>query len=378
VAGLNSRNLLVRVSRRWSSQLLRLVPLRLLQLIFPESILCFCYHVVSDVPLPHLKHYKYLNVEEFEQDLDFLESRFRYLSYEKIVESRTRGKMNSNNSVCLTFDDGFAECMSVVRPILLRHDATCIFFIVTDLINQGVFFETRASLCVDAVLQRPIDEVEAIFRDLGLCAKLRIAEDTYQDAVPVQMARIWAQFERRVRPLLIWLLMTTPQDAALIDELCRRLHVDVDRYVEKQKPYLSKEQILQLRSDGFTIGAHSCSHRRLQDLSLEQAEREIVESCRIVQDLTGQTSVPFAFPYFGEGLDRHWLARLREQYPFVGLFFDTQGLRGDVPFVVQRIFGERISETGSLDRLLRRAWLRKFRREGGFQKMLGLFISKKT
>ena len=181
-----------------------------------------------------------------------------------------------------------------------------------------------------------------------------------------------------MRPLLIWLLMTTPEDAELIDQLCRRLHVDVDRYVEKQKPYLSKEQILQLRSDGFTIGAHSCSHRRLQDLSLEQAEREIVELCRIVQDLTGQTSVPFAFPYFGEGLDRHWLARLREQYPFVGLFFDTQGLRGDVPFVVQRIFGERIAETGSLDRLLRRAWLRKFRREGGFQKMLGLFISKKT
>ena len=87
MAGLNSRNFLVRVSRRWSSQLLRLVPLRLLQLIFPELILCFCYHVVSDVPLPHLKHYKYLNVEEFEQDLDFLESRFRYLSYEKIVES---------------------------------------------------------------------------------------------------------------------------------------------------------------------------------------------------------------------------------------------------------------------------------------------------
>jgi peptidoglycan/xylan/chitin deacetylase (PgdA/CDA1 family) len=304
-----------------------------------------------------------LTVAEFEQDLNFLESRFGYLSYEQIVERRSREEQNSNTSVCLTFDDGFAECISVVRPILLRHDATCIFFIVTDLIdNHGVFFETRASLCVDALMQRPIDEVEGIFQDVGLSAKLQIAEDTYENAVPAQMAQHWKQFEARVRPMLVWLLMTTPEDAELLDQLCRRLDVDVDGYVERRRPYLSKEQILQLRSDGFTIGAHSCSHRRLQNLTLEQAEHEIVESCRIIRDLTGQASVPFAFPYFGGGLDRLWLARLRERYPFVGLFFDTQGQRPDVPFVVQRIFGERIYETGSLDRLLRRAWLKRLSR----------------
>jgi hypothetical protein len=98
----------------------------------------------------------------------------------------------------------------------------------------------------------------------------------------------------------------------------------------------------------------------LQSLSVEQAEWEIVQSCRTIRDLTGQTSVPFAFPYFGEGLDRRWLAELRERHPFVGLFFDTQGQRRDLPIVVQRIFGERIDQTGSIDRVLRPAWLRRF------------------
>ncbi len=359
--GFNLREFLARARRRSSSRLVHFMPIWLLRRLFPESVLCFCYHIVSDVPVPHLKHYKFLSAAEFEQDLNFLESRFRYLSYEQVIESRSRPKKSANTSICLTFDDGFAECMSVVRPILLRHGATCIFFIVTDLIdNRAVFFETRASLCAEAVLQHPIEDVEAIFRDMGLRAKLHHAEQTYQNKVPIQMARHWAQFEERVRPMLIWLLMTTPEDADLLDELCRRLHVDVDGYVEKRKPYLSKEQILQLQSDGFTIGAHSCSHRLLQNLSVEQAEHEIVESCRIIRDLTGQASVPFAFPYSGGGLDRPWLARLREQYPFVGLFFDTQGQRRDVPIVVQRIFGERIEETGSLDRVLRRAWSRRF------------------
>ncbi len=237
---------------------------------------------------------------------------------------------------------------------------TCIFFIVTDLIdNRAVFLETRSALCVDAILRHPVDAVEAIVRDLGLEARLLTAEKTHRGGVPAQMAQQWQKFDPRLRPLLIWLLTIGPADTDLLDQLSRRLDVDAAEYVDKFKPYLSTEQILQLRSDGFSIGAHSCSHRRLQDLPLAEAEREIVESCRVIHELTGQASVPFAFPYFGGGLDRLWLTKLREQHPFIGLFFDTQGLRRDASFVVQRVFGERIEETGSIYRLLRRAWVRR-------------------
>ena len=261
--------------------------------------------------------------------------------------------------MCLTFDDGFAECVSVVRPILLRHGANCIFFVITDLIDNGaVFLETKASLCVDAILRRPGNEVEALIREFGLEARVSTT-DNADGTVPAQMARQWRRFEPWLRPLLIWLLTIRPAEVALLDQLCRRLDVDAVAYVDKVKPYLSTEQILQLRSDGFAIGAHSCSHRRLQDLTLAEAEREIIESCRVIHQLTGQEFVPFAFPYFGGGLDRFWLAGLREQHPFIGLFFDTQGLRRDDEFVVQRVFGERIEETGSIDRLLRRAWVRR-------------------
>ncbi|HUI59318.1 MAG TPA: hypothetical protein VLX90_03810, partial [Steroidobacteraceae bacterium] len=78
--------------------------------------------------------------------------------------------------------------------------------------------------------------------------------------------------------------------------------------------------------------------------------------CRIVREITGQSSVPFAFPYSGGGLDRAWLAGLRARHDFVGLLFDTGGVREDAPFVVQRVFGERFSRDRTLDAILRRAW----------------------
>jgi peptidoglycan/xylan/chitin deacetylase (PgdA/CDA1 family) len=346
--------------RRWGGMLCRLVPVWLWQRILPEPVVCLCYHMVSDVQVPHVRHYDFLATDEFERDLQDLERRFTYISYEQLVERRSKQEYGPSNSLCLTFDDGFSECASLVRPILLHHGASCIFFVITDLIdNRAVFLETKASLCVDAVLRSPIDEVEAISRDLDLEGQLSTAEMTYRDNVPPQMAKKWQKFEPRLRPLLVWLLTIRPTDAPLLEELCLRLKIDAGEYVETVRPYLSTDQILQLRSDGFAIGAHSCSHRLLQQLPLAEAEREIVESCRVIHELTGQPSVPFAFPYFGGNLDRSWLAKLREQHPFIGLFFDTQGLRRDAEFMVQRVFGERIEETGSIERLLRRAWVRR-------------------
>jgi peptidoglycan/xylan/chitin deacetylase (PgdA/CDA1 family) len=344
----------------WAYRLCQFVPLWLWRRLFPESTLVLCYHMISDAPLAHVKHYPFLDSSQFERDLNRLESRFRYATYEQLLEQRSHARRPSSTSICLTFDDGFAQCSTVVRPILLRHRATCIFFVVTDLIdNRTVFFETQSSLCIDAILQRPAREVEAIIHELGIQARLPAVGDENYESAPAQMARFWKRFEPQLRPLMVWLLTIQPSDAAVLEQLCVRLGVDAAAYVDEVRPYLSTQQILQLRSDGFTIGAHGRSHRRLQFLNIAEAEQEIVESCRIIHTLTGQASVPFAFPYFGEGLDRRWLANLRQKHPFIGLFFDTQGLRRDSPGVVQRVFGERIEESGSIDRLLRRAWLRR-------------------
>jgi hypothetical protein len=47
---------------------------------------------------------------------------------------------------------------------------------------------------------------------------------------------------------------------------------------------------------------------------------------------------------------------VRARHDGVGLFFDTDGMRTDEPFVVQRVFGERFSRDRTLDAVLRRAW----------------------
>jgi peptidoglycan/xylan/chitin deacetylase (PgdA/CDA1 family) len=348
---------------------LRHVPVSVWRRLFPKSAVGLCYHIVSDTEVPHVRHYPFLDTAAFEADLRYLRQTFGFVSYTELAKRRRGASVVRDNAAIVTFDDGFAECATVAAPILRRHSAGGVFFVITDLIdNTAVFRETEASLCLATIGRRPAAEVEAIVEELGLGARLAPPRRAASDIVraPLQLARLAGLAERGPRPLLHWLLTLGAADAALLRQLSVRLGVDPEEYVRRTRPYLTATQIRGLHAEGFTIGAHSLSHRWLQGLPHAEAEREIVESCRIVRDLTGQREVPFAFPYFGGGLDRGWLARLRQQHDFIGLFFDTDGLREDVPFVVQRVFGERIGHDRTPDAILRRAWARPsaWRRHG--------------
>ena len=360
------KNSLVRGVRKSAARILRAAPLHVVPLVLwrrllPKTDVGVCYHMVSDGPIRHLKHYRFLDTETFESDLDYLDGHFEFVTYEELARRRSSLILKGRNSLILTFDDGFAECATVVAPLLRRRGLRCVFFVITDMIDNRVLFrESAASLCIEAILRMPFDKVASIATEFGLGALLRptpsdsLSEPT--TTLPLGLADLDHDLDRRLLPLLRWLLQLPASEGPLVQGLLARLGVDSQGYLQKARPYLTTEQLRQVHADGFTIGAHSCSHRRLQDLSRADAEHEIVESCRIVRDITGQLKVPFAFPYFGGGLDRAWLAGLREQHEFIGLFFDTDGVREDEPFVVQRVFGERFSGERSLDAILRRAW----------------------
>ena len=349
------------VARTVADRILHAAPLVLWRTLVPKTELGVCYHVVSDAPVPHIKHYRFLDTATFEADLDYLGRRFEFVTYAELTRRRTSATQARGHSVILTFDDGFAECATVVAPLLRRRGLRCVFFVITDLIdNQVLFRESAASLCIEAIMRIPFDQIESIVAELGLGALLRpipgASPSEPTTTRPFGLADLDPNLDPRLLPLLRWLLQLPAGEESLAGRLLARLGIEPRNYLQQVKPYLTTEQIRQLHADGFTIGAHSCSHRRLQDLSRADAEHEIVESCRIVRDITGQQSVPFAFPYFGGGLDRAWLAGLREQHECIGLFFDTNGVCEDAPFVVQRVFGERFTRDRSLDAILRRAW----------------------
>src|SRR4029077_6002249 len=111
----------VHVVRKAAAQILRAAPLHVAPLVLwrkllPKRDLGVCYHLVSDGPVAHIKHYRVLDTDTFESDLDYLRRRFEFVTYAELTRRRTSLIRARGNSVILTFDDGFAECATVVAP----------------------------------------------------------------------------------------------------------------------------------------------------------------------------------------------------------------------------------------------------------------------
>lgn len=307
----------LRIGRRIGANLLRVVPPRVLGRLFPRPVLGLCYHVVSDRSLPHVRQlYRYKDPQRFEADLLFLKENFRLLSYDQLEKGE-----GGPDAAILTFDDGLAECHSVVRPLLLRHHVPCVFFVSPPhLDNQRMFPFDRASLAIDALREmedtsarRALDVAEAIF------------------------GRRFADVPDLARWLTGWMRTAPREEEPLLDRLCEAAGVDVAGYLRERRPYLTTEQVRELAEDGFTIGAHGLRHVALGAFADDEVRREILESCDAVARLTGRDRVPFAFPYDADGVDRGLLASLRREHPEVGLLFNSGPVGPDRDFMVNRL-----------------------------------------
>ena len=96
--------------------------------------------------------------------------------------------------------------------------------------------------------------------------------------------------------------------------MIRLLGINIQSYIRDTKPYLTAKQIQQMHADGFTIGAHGLSHRKLGFVPEMDVESEIVGSCRAIRDITGQALVPFSFPQSAGNVDRSQLRDILEQH----------------------------------------------------------------
>jgi peptidoglycan/xylan/chitin deacetylase (PgdA/CDA1 family) len=78
--------------------------------------------------------------------------------------------------------------------------------------------------------------------------------------------------------------------------------------------YLSRDQVLELRAQGFEIGSHGVTHERLTKISVAEASNEVLESKRLLEDLLHEPIAGLALPFghYNHGvLQAAWAAGYR-------------------------------------------------------------------
>lgn len=255
-----------------------------------NRLLVLMYHDLSPEPHPGDKSDSLraeLAVYHFACHIRSLVGAVRVITLrDAMAELRETGKFREN-SVAITFDDGYKSVYSSAFPILKQYGASATVFLLTGWLNgrMTLWWEDLADLVRVADLAK-IDTK-------GINHILDFTKDGIPDRLD-NSNRARGRFLERVSGALMVLedserLRKSEAVHALLAPSCGPLQPG-------QQP-MSWDEARQLSEAGIELAAHTCNHKNMSFLSLEEAERELREGKLEIERRIGQKVSGFAYPY---------------------------------------------------------------------------------
>jgi peptidoglycan/xylan/chitin deacetylase (PgdA/CDA1 family) len=243
---------------------------------FSRTLSILVYHRV--VPDPDPLAPEQVCAQEFDWQLAALARWFKVLPLTEAVV-RLRDGTLPRRSACVTFDDGYADNVTVALPILRRRGVPATFFLATSFVDGGRMWNDSVIETVRAARGNTLDAAA-----LGLTT-LNIATD--------QMRR-----EAIARALAALKYLPQEERQNRVDEFAEQASRPLPSNL-----MMTTEQVRSLDAGGMEVGAHTVTHPILARLESARAENEIRDSKRGLEAMTGKRVGLFAYPNGRPGRD---------------------------------------------------------------------------
>jgi len=236
------------------------------------------YHSINKYREERIRVPNIVTPTTFEYQIQSFASTARIISLQEYLDHVKEGKPLQENSIVLTFDDGYKDNLTIAAPILQKYGIPATFFITTGYIGTGrMKWEDQLS----CLIRRSKKEVISI--------KLSTHEIFF---------KVGSEKEKlKVIDALVNILSHLSQTDKLhiLNEIRIQSQVNCD---DQADIMLSWEDVRELAgTPGFSIGSHAVTHRHL---SQTQAHDIIFEVASSKEHLEKEISYPvtlFAYPY---------------------------------------------------------------------------------
>lgn len=269
----------------------------------PFHDLILVYHLVSDRDVKHVRHlFPYRSAKQFEDDLDFLLRHFEFIDWNTFLKNKIEGVKTKKPTILLTFDDGYSEFYDVIVPILKRKGIYAINFINPKFVdNKDLMWRNRASLIISE-----IEENQALQNKIS----------GFQN------------FGKELKNNLNSILKINFKNQNQLIEIAEFLEIDVENYLKKNPVYLTSEQLIKLKDDGFGISSHGWDHPLYNQLSLAQ-QLENTQKSLDCMDQNQFLTDSFAFPFTDNLITNNFFDSIFNHNPDLKFTFGAAGLKLD-------------------------------------------------
>jgi peptidoglycan/xylan/chitin deacetylase (PgdA/CDA1 family) len=271
-----------------------------------------------------------LRPEIFRQQIQFLKANYNVVDPEDFRAWIEHGEPLPPRAILVTCDDGLANALTDMLPILQSEGVPCLFFVT-------------AASCTDNPGVLWYEELYHLMRaGVPLEAGLRLHPAADSESSPESFPRRWwhavrkaSCFDAQKRAEWINFLRNHSSTPEASSEVSCRL--------------LTRRELTQLARSGVTIGAHSRSHPVLSLCTEEESRREIQQSKIEIEKTLGQPVWAFAYPFGNHATMGERELRLAEESGFACAFVNIEDWGGVAnPYALPRTHVSRDTTSSEL------------------------------
>lgn len=248
------------------------------------------YHYVRPAP-DDLPYFRYLHVEDFLRQLDWLAAHHRFVTRDELEEACRTGR--APDGVVLTFDDGLSDHYDHVFPLLRERGLTGYFYISTFPYEAGRLLDVHR---IHLVLGRlgghtALQLLKTHLDDAMLCDAHveEFREATYKNQ---DNDRATTMFKRTLNYLISYDHRRRVLDGIFKDAIGDEPEIAA-------RFYLQPDQIREMDAGGMVIGSHGVHHYVFSKLSAAAQDEEISRSFDYLSGVIGKPIRTFCYPYGG-------------------------------------------------------------------------------
>lgn len=242
-----------------------------------SSFRALVYHqVVGDVDADIVKEIPgVISESEFKIQVKHLFKHFKLISLGEVLDFLESGNI-PDNSILLTFDDGYRNIYKYALPILKHYRAPALIFCTGNALKGGSLW---CDQLLEAVLKTRLSSAEIdgeIFRFRDMRERLTVYESLILELQGQN------SYQRREK----------------LGKIINRLEVNLR---ENLNTYLKDDEIREMQEFGMEFGSHTVNHPLVGSIKdTKELEWEVVESIRVLEGITGRKCVSFAYPFGSE------------------------------------------------------------------------------
>ncbi len=247
-----------------------------------NRLLGLCYHGVlgDDAPFDDPRTRIAVSQSSFRRHMEELRENWNPISLSEIDRLFRNGEPIPEQSVFVTFDDGFLNNLTHAAPILNELDIPATVFLTSGLIETG-----------DTIW--PLELVERIIAWYGNDLPLPAERGTLKlPTEPKERIAAAIGVMSRCKSL------SAEQQAEYVERITRKTVFQTTEYWQYELyRMLGWQDARQLRELGIELGAHTVSHRNLAKLPVDEIRRELQGSKERIEKELGIDCFAIAYPF---------------------------------------------------------------------------------